>query len=129
MKPWRLTSHARNSLVDIALWTLDRFGPAQAEIYERELLERCEAVAEGRAVRSGPRKTVRLQRNPPNHRITPCRVSPIGCDKLLTESAWFRKRKHEYRKTDNRSRCAGRELAGAGCNERPGRANRRRGQG
>ncbi|MEJ2002537.1 MAG: type II toxin-antitoxin system RelE/ParE family toxin [Maritimibacter sp.] len=49
MKPWRLTSHARNSLVDIALWTLDRFGPAQAEIYERELLERCEAVAEGRA--------------------------------------------------------------------------------
>ncbi|PTW44033.1 type II toxin-antitoxin system RelE/ParE family toxin [Rhodovulum kholense] len=50
MKPWRLTEQAERSLIDIALWTIDRFGPALAAIYEQELLERCAAVACGHAV-------------------------------------------------------------------------------
>ena len=45
----RLTRAAEASLQEIASWTLDRFGPAQAELYETELLERCRAIAEGRA--------------------------------------------------------------------------------
>nr|WP_280842542.1 type II toxin-antitoxin system RelE/ParE family toxin [Sagittula salina] len=45
-----MTPHAEESLYRIALWTLDRFGPAQAERYQADLLERCEAVAAGRAV-------------------------------------------------------------------------------
>ncbi len=46
---WRLTPRARQSLVDIALYTLDRFGPAQAALYETELVARCDAIAAGRA--------------------------------------------------------------------------------
>jgi plasmid stabilization system protein ParE len=46
---WRLTPQAQESLVEIALWTIDRFGAAQAEHYRTELLERCDAIAEGRA--------------------------------------------------------------------------------
>lgn len=49
MKLWRLTPRAEESLVDIALWTLETFGPRQAEIYENELLDRCVALATGRA--------------------------------------------------------------------------------
>ncbi|MFT6532796.1 MAG: plasmid stabilization system protein ParE [Limimaricola cinnabarinus] len=49
MKVWRLTPRAEESLVDIALWTLETFGPRQAEIYETELLDRCAALAAGRA--------------------------------------------------------------------------------
>lgn len=33
--------------MDIARWTIDRFGPHQAEIYEQELIARCHAIAEG----------------------------------------------------------------------------------
>lgn len=50
MKPWRLTPQAEKSLVEIALWTLETFGPVQADIYERELIDRCAAVADGRAL-------------------------------------------------------------------------------
>jgi len=50
MKPWRLTQLAQNSLVEIALWTYDTFGPVQMERYEAEILERCTAISEGRAV-------------------------------------------------------------------------------
>jgi len=49
LKPWRLTPRAQESLVEIALWTLDTFGPAQADLYEAELIARCEAVAAGHA--------------------------------------------------------------------------------
>ena len=49
MKAWRLTPRAEQSLVDIALWTLETFGPRQADIYETELLDRCAALATGRA--------------------------------------------------------------------------------
>ena len=48
-RPVRFTRAAEASLEGIAAWTLDRFGSAQAELYEAELLERCRAIAEGRA--------------------------------------------------------------------------------
>ncbi|WP_341213810.1 type II toxin-antitoxin system RelE/ParE family toxin [uncultured Limimaricola sp.] len=49
MKAWRLTPRAEESLADIALRTLEMFGPRQTEIYENELLDRCAALAAGRA--------------------------------------------------------------------------------
>lgn len=49
-KPWRLTRRAEHSLIEIAAWTLETFGSMQAEIYEEELIERCQAIAEGRTV-------------------------------------------------------------------------------
>ncbi len=47
-KAVRLTRRAEASLVDIARWTIDRFGPHQADLYEQELIARCHAIAEGR---------------------------------------------------------------------------------
>jgi plasmid stabilization system protein ParE len=49
-KPWRLTPRAEAALLEIALWTLEAFGPEQAERYEMEVLDRCAAAARGRAV-------------------------------------------------------------------------------
>lgn len=46
-KPWRLTPLAEDSLVAIALWTIETFGTAQAETYEQELICRCEGIAAG----------------------------------------------------------------------------------
>jgi len=48
-KPWRLTTRARRRLVDIAIWTHDTFGQAQAEFYEAALVAQCEAIAHGTA--------------------------------------------------------------------------------
>ena len=48
-KPWRLTRQAEASLVDIARWTYDTFGPRQARAYEDDLVARCEAIAGGTA--------------------------------------------------------------------------------
>lgn len=50
MKSWRLTPRAEESLIEIALWTIETFGPVQADSYERELIDRCAAVADGRAL-------------------------------------------------------------------------------
>lgn len=50
-RPWRLTRQAETSLIGIARWTFDNFGPRQADIYENELLARCEAIADGTAFR------------------------------------------------------------------------------
>ncbi len=47
MKPYRLTRRARASLEDIAGWTIDRFGPGQAEKYQARLVERLGALAAG----------------------------------------------------------------------------------
>ncbi len=47
MKAIRLTIRARTRLEEIAGWTLDRFGPAQAEKYEKQLLARLKALASG----------------------------------------------------------------------------------
>lgn len=48
-KPWRLTKHAEQTLLEIALWTVETFGPLQAEKYESELIDRCNAVSAGKA--------------------------------------------------------------------------------
>ena len=48
-KPWRLTRQAEASLTHIAQWTIKSFGPRQAEAYEDDLIERCRAIADGRA--------------------------------------------------------------------------------
>ena len=49
-KPWRLTKQAERSLIGIAIWTFDTFGARQAELYEGELVERCQAIADGHAI-------------------------------------------------------------------------------
>ena len=49
-RPFRLTHRAEASLVEIARWTIDKFGPHQADLYEQELIERCQAITEGRVV-------------------------------------------------------------------------------
>ena len=49
-QPFRLTRRAEASLVDIALWTIETFGQHQADIYETELIARCEAIARGEVV-------------------------------------------------------------------------------
>ena len=46
-KPVRLTRAAETSLGEIADWTLETFGAAQALSYEAELLSRCDAIAGG----------------------------------------------------------------------------------
>jgi toxin ParE1/3/4 len=48
-KPWRLTRRAESSLVGIARWTLETFGPRQAEAYEADLIARCAAISAGEA--------------------------------------------------------------------------------
>ena len=48
-KPWRLTRQAEAALTDIARWTIETFGPRQAEAYEDDLIERCQAIANGTA--------------------------------------------------------------------------------
>ncbi len=48
-KPWRLTRQAERSLVEIARWTFQTFGPRQAEAYEADLIARCVAIAAGEA--------------------------------------------------------------------------------
>jgi len=57
-KPWRLTRQAEASLVDIALWTHETFGPRQAEAYEADLIDRCEAVARGEVPWQSCRKVI-----------------------------------------------------------------------
>lgn len=46
-RSFRLTPRAETSLVEIARWTIEAFGPRQAEIYEAELISRCTALARG----------------------------------------------------------------------------------
>jgi len=50
LRPWRLTKLAERSLVDIARWTIETFGPRQAEAYEADLLQACRSIAAGEAV-------------------------------------------------------------------------------
>lgn len=45
----RLTRRAEASLVEIAKWTIERFGLKQAELYENEVLTRCQAILNGQA--------------------------------------------------------------------------------
>ena len=46
-KPWRLTRQAEASLIDIAIWTIEAFGPRQAQAYEEDLIARCSGIASG----------------------------------------------------------------------------------
>lgn len=48
-KSWQLTRQAEETLFEIARWTLETFGPRQAEAYEEDLIGRCEAIAAGTA--------------------------------------------------------------------------------
>jgi len=48
-RDWRLTPQAAESLVEIALWTLEHFGDRQAARYEDELIARCQSIADGHA--------------------------------------------------------------------------------
>jgi len=48
-RPWRLTRQGEASLVEIARWTQDTFGPRQAEAYEKDLIARCNEIAAGTA--------------------------------------------------------------------------------
>ena len=50
MKRVRLTLRAEARLAEIAAWTFDRFGPAQASAYEAELLRRIDALTRAEAV-------------------------------------------------------------------------------
>ena len=45
----RLTRRAEASLVEIAKWTIEQFGLKQADLYEAELLTRCQAIQNGQA--------------------------------------------------------------------------------
>ena len=47
-RSFRLTRRAEESLVDIARWTIESFGQRQADLYEAELIARCEAVENGK---------------------------------------------------------------------------------
>ena len=44
-KPWRLTRVAERSLIDIAIWTVETFGPRQAAAYEEDLISACRNIA------------------------------------------------------------------------------------
>ena len=48
-KPWRLTRAADRSLIDIAIWTVETFGPRQAAAYEEDLIAVCRNIAAGMA--------------------------------------------------------------------------------
>ncbi|MEE9330097.1 MAG: type II toxin-antitoxin system RelE/ParE family toxin [Parvularculaceae bacterium] len=49
MKPWRLTPHAEESLVDILTWTIENFGDRQALAYHDGLIARINKLASGAA--------------------------------------------------------------------------------
>lgn len=57
-RPWRLTVQAEASLIDIARWTLETFGPRQAAAYEDDLIARCAEIAAGTAVSQDCRRLV-----------------------------------------------------------------------
>ncbi len=46
-KSFRLTRQAEDSLFQIARWTIENFGIEQAELYQEELIARCNALARG----------------------------------------------------------------------------------
>ena len=48
-RSFRLTRRAEASLTNIARWTIENFGLRQAELYEAELLDRCEGILNGQA--------------------------------------------------------------------------------
>ena len=57
-RPWRLTRQAETSLLEIALWTIETFGPKQAAAYEDDLIARCREIASGTATTQGCRQLI-----------------------------------------------------------------------
>ena len=57
-RPWRLTRQAETSLLEIALWTIETFGPKQAAAYEDDLIARCREIASGTAITQGCRQLI-----------------------------------------------------------------------
>lgn len=57
-RPWRLTRQAEESLTEIARWTLETFGPRQAETYEEDLIARCIEIASGTAISQSCRQLI-----------------------------------------------------------------------
>jgi len=57
-RSWRLTRQAEASLVEIARWTLETFGPRQATAYEEDLIARCVAIAAGTAMSQDCRRLI-----------------------------------------------------------------------
>jgi toxin ParE1/3/4 len=47
LKRVHFTENAEDSLFEIAVWTLEHFGSRQADVYQRELVERCAGLARG----------------------------------------------------------------------------------
>lgn len=46
------------SLVEIALWTVETFGPRQAAAYEEDLIAQCNEIATGTAITQGCRQLI-----------------------------------------------------------------------
>jgi len=46
-KSWRVTHQAEQSLIDIALWTVETFGPRQADAYEQDIITKLDDIASG----------------------------------------------------------------------------------
>lgn len=57
-KPWRLTRAAEASLIDIARWTVETFGPRQADAYEEDLIATCHDIAAGTALSQDCRRLI-----------------------------------------------------------------------
>jgi len=57
-RPWRLTRQAEASLVNIALWTIETFGPRQAAAYKEDLIGRCIEIEDGSAISQECRRLV-----------------------------------------------------------------------
>lgn len=57
-KLWRLTRQAEASLVDIADWTYQTFGPRQAAAYEDDLIVACREIAAGTAISQDCRRII-----------------------------------------------------------------------
>lgn len=58
LKPWRLTRAAEASLIDIANWTVETFGPRQAAAYEEDLIAVCRDIAAGTAMSQDCRRFI-----------------------------------------------------------------------
>ena len=57
-KPWHLTRAAEASLIDIARWTYETFGPRQAAAYEDDLIATCREIAAGTALSQDCRRII-----------------------------------------------------------------------
>jgi plasmid stabilization system protein ParE len=57
-RPWRLTRQAEASLIEIARWTIETFGPRQAAAYEDDLISTCRGIAAGTALSQDCRRLI-----------------------------------------------------------------------